>query len=143
MRKVGMGAALALLSLLVMVSPAAAVPPLPSGFWGIITMNGAAIQSGSSLTAWVEGIECGRAKIFVYEGTTAYSISVTGDDLETPGREGGRDGEIVHFKLNGVPLAATAIWQGGNGFARLDMQEYSLHRSTTTPRTYLMMVAVE
>ncbi len=140
MRKRGFTLMLLALALLLLSPSAGAVPPLPSSFWGAITMNGAPIPLDAELTAHVEGVLCGQATIFYYEGATAYSITVTGDDPETPEREGGREGETIHFRLNGVPLATTAIWHGGNGFTRLDMLETSPHRTTATERTVLPVV---
>ena len=134
---------LLLLVLLLLAPSAGAVPPIPSSFWGAITMNGAPITLDAELTAYVEGVLCGQATIFYYEGATAYSITVTGDDPETPEREGGREGETILFRLNGAPLATTAIWDGGNGFARLNMLETSPHRATATERAALPVVINE
>jgi len=143
MRKRGFTTTLLILALLLLSQSAGAMPPLPSSFWGAITMNGAPIRLSAELTAYVEGVLCGQATIFYYEGATAYSITVTGDDPETPEREGGREGETVHFRLNGAPLATTTIWHGGNGFTRLDMRETSPHRATATERTALPIVINE
>lgn len=133
---------LATLILAVGAVSVAALPPLPSGFWGVITMNGARIPQSAELTAHVEGVLCGRATIFLYMGTTYYSISVTGDDPETPEREGGREDDLIEFRLNGVPLATTARWHGGTN-VRLDMVESSAHRQGASPRVVLPLVAVQ
>ncbi len=117
----------------------AALPPLPSSFWGVITVNGARIPLNAQLTAHVESVQCGTAHIFAYGGTTYYSISVTGDDPDTPEREGGREDELIEFRLNGVPLATTARWHEGTNL-RLDMAELSPHRQTTSSRVFLPVV---
>jgi len=119
-----------------------AMPPLPSSFWGILTMNGARVPLSAELTAHVDGVNCGRATIFLYMGTTYYSISVKGDDPDTPEKEGGREDDPIEFRLNGVPLATTARWHGGTN-VRLDMVETSLHRQSATPRVLLPSVAVQ
>lgn len=118
----------------------AAVPPLPSSFWGVITMNGVRIPLSAELTAHVDGVDCGRAQLFLYMGTTFYSITVKGDDPDTPGKDGGREDDLIEFRLNGTPLATTARWHGGTN-VRLDMAETSAHRQTTSPRILLPLIA--
>lgn len=118
----------------------AALPPLPSSFWGVITMNGARLPQSAQLTAHVDGVTCGRGNIFLYMGTTYYTISVTGDDPDTPEREGGREDEIIEFRLNGAPLVSTARWHGGTN-VRLDLNEVSAHRQSTSVRLVLPHVA--
>lgn len=118
----------------------AAIPPLPSSFWGVITVNGARVPLTAELTAYVDGVSCGRANIFLYMGTTFYSISVKGDDPDTPAKEGGREDDPIEFRLNGVPLAVTARWHGGTN-VRLDMVETSPHRQTATPRIFMPVIA--
>ncbi|MBC7259274.1 MAG: hypothetical protein H5T65_08490 [Chloroflexi bacterium] len=133
---------IAVLILALCAANVVALPPLPSSFWGVITMNGARIPQSAELTAHVEGVMCGRATIFLYMGTTYYSLSVRGDDPDTPEREGGREGDSIEFRLNGVPLATTAHWHGSTN-VRLDMVESSAHRQTAPPRVVLPLVAVQ
>ncbi|GAB4401381.1 MAG: hypothetical protein Kow00123_10510 [Anaerolineales bacterium] len=120
----------------------AAFPPLPSSFWGIITVNGARVPLSAELTAYVDGVNCGKATLYLYAGTTYYSISVKGDDPDTPEKEGGRDDDPIEFRLNGVPLATTARWHEGTN-VRLDMVETSPHRQSATLRVLLPSVAVQ
>lgn len=131
---------LALLILTLGAVSVAALPPLPSSFWGVITVNGAPIPLSAELTTYVDGINCGRARISPYMGTTIYAISVKGDDPDTPEKEGGVENDLVEFRLNGTPLATTAQWHGGTN-VRLDIVESSPHRQTASPRVVLPFVA--
>jgi hypothetical protein len=129
--------------LLVLATTASAVPPpLPSSFWGVFTMNGARVALSAELTAHIDDIACGKATLFLYQGATYYSISVKGDIPDTPIKEGGVDGDVIQFWLNGIPLATTAIWSGGIN-QMLDLVETSPHRSTATERLSLPIVANE
>lgn len=131
---------LAVLTLALGAVSVAALPPLPSSFWGVITMNGARLPQSAQLTAYVEGVPCGRGNIFLYMGTTYYTISVTGDEPDTPKREGGREDEVIEFRLDGAPLATTARWHEGTN-VRLDLNEISAHRQSTWVRLVLPHVA--
>lgn len=117
-----------------------AFPPLPSSFWGVITVNGVRVPLTAELTAYVDGVNCGRAHVFLYAGTTFYSISVKGDDPDTPAKDGGQENDLIEFRLNGAPLATTARWHEGTN-VRLDMVEISAHRQTTSPRVFLPLIA--
>lgn len=130
------------LVLLLAVAASAGPPPLPSSFWGVLTMNGARIALSAELVAYVDDVACGKASLFLYQDTTYYSISVKGDDPDTPIREGGVDGDVVQFRLNGVPLATTGIWVGSI-VAQLDLIETSPHRLTATERLFVPIVANE
>ena len=131
---------IAVLILALCAAPVVALPPIPSSFWGTITMNGARLPLSAELTAYVYGVKCGQAHIFLYMGTTYYSISVNGDDPDTPEREGGREDDPIEFRLNGVPLATTASWHGSTN-VRLDMNETAPHRQSAPLRLFLPVVA--
>jgi hypothetical protein len=126
--------------LLFLATTASAVPSIPSSFYGTITMNGANVALSADMVAYVADMPCGKARLWRDSGTTWYSVSVNGDDTDTPGKECGVNGDVIQFRLNGVPLATTAIWAGGT-VAQLDLAEISPHRLTATPRLSLPVVA--
>lgn len=132
----------AVLILALGVVSVAAVPPLPSSFWGMITFNGTRIPLSAELSAYVDGVKCGRAQPFLYMGTTFYSVSVKGDDPDTPEKDGGWEDDLIEFRLNEMPLATAARWHGGTN-VRLDIIETSAHRQTATQRLVLPLIARE
>jgi hypothetical protein len=113
-------AALALLA----TTASALPPPLPSSHWGVITLDGRPVPSGSKLSAYVDGVLCGETtRFFSFEGTTGYSITVKGDNPDTPEKDGGRHGDVIRFRLNHKIVPATAVWiEGGN--SRLNLAVY-------------------
>jgi len=130
------------LVLLLAVAASAGPPPLPSSFWGVLTMNGARIALSAELVAYVDDVACGKASLFLYQDTTYYSISVKGDDPDTPIREGGVENDLIQFRLNGVPLATTALWHGSIN-TELNLLEISPHRLAATKRLAIPIVANE
>lgn len=106
---------LAALLTLVLALPAWAVPPLPSSFYGTVTVNGANVPDGMSVTAWINGVAYAQTATFTANGNSVYVIDVPGDDPETPGvKEGGVAGDTIVFKLGGVQqVDQTSIWQSG------------------------------
>jgi len=137
----GSGVALVLVAVLALLTTTANAlpPPLPASFWGIFNMNGTRVSLTSDLTAHVDGILCGRANLFLYQGTTYYMVSVKGDNPDTPEKDCGVRDDVVQFRLNGAPLATTGVWQAG-GNSRLDLLETSPHRLTASNRAYLLVV---
>jgi len=95
---------------LIAAAPALAMPPLPFGPWGAVTIDGSPAPDGAAVTAWIAGVQYGPAAL-----TSAgyYSIEVPGDDPDTPGKEGGANGEVIVFYVNGRRAAPTAIFQSG------------------------------
>ena len=103
-----------------LASPAArAVPPLPSSFWGEVTLDGAPVPAGTLVEALVDGRVCGRTRTILYEGRAHYALNALGDDPSTPEVEGGRDGEALDLAVEGVPIA-TGTWRSGTN-VRVDL----------------------
>jgi len=103
----------------VMLQPAQAQPPLPSSFNGEVhfQLTDGTPALGDFLEAWVPGMAsyASRAAIKDYpigSGNLVYSIDVPGDDLDTVGKDGGIEGELVTFKIGGR-IISTATWHGG------------------------------
>jgi hypothetical protein len=89
------------------------LPPLPSYFFGTVTLAGNPAGIGLPLTAEIGGVQFGATITFAVAGATSYEIYVPGDDAETPEVEGGTEGQVVNFLLNGAPLTETGIWSEG------------------------------
>lgn len=51
-----------------------AAPPLPSSFYGLVTLDGAAVSAGTLVTAWVDGIYVAESPTFVAKGNSVVSL---------------------------------------------------------------------
>jgi hypothetical protein len=103
------------------VPTALALPPLPSSFYGTVTLNGANIPVGAQVSAWINGVQYALSHSTLYHGTTIYSLDVPGDDLSTPGTiEGGVEGDTVVFFIRTCQATQTGTWHGGTD-VRLDL----------------------
>ena len=104
--------------LLAWVSPALAMPPLPSSSWGLVRVANDNVPLGTIISAWINGVKYAEAPVILNNGDTYYSLDVPGDDSSTPGIEGGVQGDVIHFQIQ-IPgeepiyVQATRTWQGG------------------------------
>ena len=102
------------LVLAIQAPPVLAVPPLPSGFYGTVKLNGANAPVGALVSATIAGVPYAYATVQMYQGDTVYSLDIPGDDPATRGViEGGVPGDTVVFLVNGSPARETAPWQSG------------------------------
>jgi hypothetical protein len=100
-------------------------PGLPSSFYGIVTIGADNLPATATVTARVNGVECGQSRLFLEQGQTWYTLDCLADDPETALLEGGRAGDVVTFVVrNGErqrAVAQTAVWAGGVS-GRLDLR---------------------
>jgi hypothetical protein len=95
-------------------SPVNAVPPLPSGFYGTVTVNGAIVPVDLPITAWINGVQYAITDTLNYGSDSVYAISVPGDDPSTAGIiEGGTEGQTIVFKIDQFSANQTGIWNNG------------------------------
>lgn len=109
-------AALVLICLIgALVTPQAvsALPPLPSSFYGTVTVNAENVAVGVVIQAVIENNVVAEGQVLLYEGKSVYALDVSGDDPVTSDRDGGREGDLVQFKIGGVMAAQTGTWRGG------------------------------
>jgi hypothetical protein len=96
-------------------SPVNALPPLPSGFYGTVTVNGAIVPVDLPITAWINGIQYAITYTLKYGSDSVYSISVPGDDPSTAGIiEGGTEGQTIVFKIDQLSANQTGTWHGAS-----------------------------
>lgn len=109
------------LALIIIPWPAilAAPPGLPATFYGAVKLNGADAPSGAVLIARIDGAEVARATIRTSATYgTVYSVSIPADDPDTPTRDGGQEGDTIHFEVE-VPgsdpwlMTQTGVWHNG------------------------------
>ena len=102
-----------------------AIPPLPSSFYGTVQVNDANVPAGLPITAWIGGTQYALTYPTLYSGYTVYSLNVPGDDLSTPEIEGGKENDVVTFKVGGIPAGLTGVWHSGmNGQINLSITAY-------------------
>jgi uncharacterized repeat protein (TIGR01451 family) len=115
--------ALALAVLLALMSSSvtlAGPPPLPSSFYGTVKLNGANVPPSALISAWIDGVKYAETLTTVDAGDSVYLIDVPGDDPATPPVEGGRDGQVIVFRIDGITTSQTASWRSGS-HSRLDL----------------------
>jgi hypothetical protein len=112
------------------VSGASAAPPgLPATFYGSVRIQGGSVPAGASVRAYIDGIALDQAVVQddAQEGAV-YLLSVRADDPDTPALDGGRNGDVVTFRLE-LPGGTTyamvqqGIWQAGAS-TPLDLSSY-------------------
>lgn len=97
----------------------AAPPGLPATFYGAVKLNGADAPGGAVLVAHIDGVEVARATIRTSATYgTIYSVSIPADDLDTPTRDGGQEGDTITFEVQvpeGAPwlMTQTGVWHNG------------------------------
>ncbi len=96
-------------------------PPRPSSFFGRVTVEGTAdVPPGTRVSAWIGGIRYAESFSLLTDGQSVYRLDVPGDNDNTPAIEGGQPGQTITFRVAGVQVPQTAIWQDGL-YQRLDL----------------------
>ena len=90
-----------------------AVPPLPSSFYGTVKFNGINLPEGTVVEALINGQVISQSQTMMYEGDSVYSIDVSGDDTSTTVVEGGKEGDVIQFRVGGLIAAETGLWESG------------------------------
>ena len=100
---------------LLAASTLAGPPPLPSTFYGQLTIPPeTTISPNTTITAQINQITYTQSKIMHQEGTWVYTVKIPGDDFATKVIEGGQPGDTIQFYLNNKLLSQTATWQSGS-----------------------------
>lgn len=115
MMRVPMAILLIFWMLLATASPALALPPLPCTFSGTVLLNGANPAAGTSVSAWINGVQYNLGPVVISQGTAYYAVDVPGDDLSTANIiEGGIEDQTVEFHIGWQVAGQTGTWQSGN-----------------------------
>lgn len=94
------------------------VPPLPSSFYGTVKVNGGYVPEGTTISAWINGVQYLETQSILYNGESVYTMDVAGDDPSTPGIvEGGKQGDTIAFQIGSNLAEQTATWQSGTNIA--------------------------
>lgn len=91
-------------------------PPIPSSFYGAVTVNGHEVADGTVITALCDGVVYETTETYRSEGTgpSRYRINVPGDDYDTPERDGGSHGETIQFMVGDLLADQTGTWVSGS-----------------------------
>jgi hypothetical protein len=122
------------------VSPVMAVPPVPSSFWGTVKVNEANVPFGTVVSAKINGVVYATYPITpdsVINGTTYYSLDVPGEDPDTTGIQGGKDGDTIVFTIGSIQATSTAIWHSGT-MVNVNLTGFTEEPSTIT--TFLPLI---
>jgi len=88
-----------------------AVPPLPSSLYGTVKSAGENVPPGTTVSAWINGVQYAHTTVYPYETDTAYTLVVPGDDPATVGViEGGKAGDTVVLMVGSQAADQTASW---------------------------------
>lgn len=125
---------LAVVLLLLTFSPALAVPPLPSSFYGTVKMDGVNVPDGTTVTAWINGVQYASTTTTTIGSDSVYAMDVPGDDPATVPIEGGTAGATIVFHIGALTAAETGTWAEGTNVQR--------NISWTTPEYTLNVISV-
>ena len=93
-----------------------AIPPLPSSFYGTVNLNGSNVVEGTVIEALINDKVVGKSQTLMYEGKSVYAIDVNGDDSSTTEVEGGKEGDLISYKIGGLMAKETGTWHSGVNF---------------------------
>jgi hypothetical protein len=93
--------------------PVLAFPSLPSSFYGTVKVNAANVPDGTVIEALIGGQVYAEGFTQTYQGGSVYSLDVRGDDTDTAAQDGGREGDMIQFKIGGVLADQTGVWHTG------------------------------
>ena len=127
-RVISITVCLALLSAMVVVPyTASAVPQQPMQFHGDVTINGAVAPDGIEIDAKIDGITYSITETFTNTlgtpgryGDIPHTFYVDADDIDTPAKEGGVNGDQIDFYV-GDQFITSAVYQIGSAGNVLDL----------------------
>lgn len=128
------GALAGMMGLVLALPDSPAVPPPPFSPYGVVQVNSANVPLGTQITAWCGGAVYGQTtEITLYNNATWYAnLDVSGDDPDSPGKDGCDPGETIRFNVGGLWADQTAAWSSSG--PRLDLTASgNLATSTPTP----------
>lgn len=100
-------------ALLVNFGMALAVPPLPSSFYGKVSLNGSNLPEGTVVEALINEKVVSESQTLIYQGQSVFSVDVNGDDASTGVVEGGKENDVVSFRIGGLLAEETGVWHSG------------------------------
>lgn len=68
-------------------------------------------SSGVQVTAWIDGVQVASTTATQNGSQLTYSLVVPEDNPQTPARDGGVEGDVVHFKVGSYWAEGSATWR--------------------------------
>ena len=99
-----------------------------SGFYGYITLDGKALPAYTPLTAWIGDSKVAETVCYAYQDQSLFLMDILVDDPAREGQDGGREGDVITFKVANVAVEQTVVWHSGKN------QRISLSAVTAPPR---------
>jgi hypothetical protein len=94
--------------------PGPPLPPnLPCSLYGLVGLGGSLLP-GATVTAWAGGVQVGQGAVTRWQGRPVYALEL----------QAGAPGDLLSFKVNGMPATETIQWQRGTS-RRLDLSGYT------------------
>ena len=89
-----------------------ALPEVPFAPWGTVTINNASVSDGTSVIAMING----TVYATMIGGTlnSYYALIIPADNTETPGKDGGVDGDTVIVVVGGNAMLPNLTWEQGS-----------------------------
>ena len=114
-------------------APALAVPPLPAGFSGQVSLDGAPVPAGTAITAWIGQTQIGQTTTQTDQSLAMYALDAAGPvdwdpDVGAPATEGA----TISFRIGSALAEQTATWSMGQANQDLHLSA-STQYSDTTP----------
>ena len=92
----------------------ASPPPIPSSFYGTVSINGENVSLDTEVSAWIDGHWIMSVPVTLDNGTTVYAMNIPGDNPSTPEIDGGKHGDEVVFYIGNQRANQTGTWLSGS-----------------------------
>jgi hypothetical protein len=104
----------------------------PATYYGyLLPYEGFQPTAGMSVTAWVDGVNCGEGSVRLLDGQLAYTIQV---EAENSTGECGNEGKSITFEVGSWPVAQRPQWDNSQA------QFLTLGTLATTRPVYLPVI---
>jgi hypothetical protein len=94
-------------------SSALAIPALPSSFYGTVKLNNANLPDGTVVQAFNGDLMIAEGYSQTYQSASVYTLNVPADNPDTSVIDGGREGDMITFKVGGIIATETGTWHSG------------------------------
>ncbi len=95
------------------VRPAASVSAVVSRYAGTVRYYGRVPDPGTTVVAFAGGQELARTTVQLTTEAASYELTVPSDDPLTPDVEGASEGQVLTFRVNGVPADEQTAFHAG------------------------------
>jgi hypothetical protein len=94
------------------VSTAQSSQPSPSSFHGTVKVNGSKVPVGTSISAWINGVQYASAATTLATGNAIYKLDVPRDPPHAAGMQASKEGDAIVFHVGDLIASQTGTWHG-------------------------------